>query len=88
MKMIQKKMKLRDRFWQWGHTEGRYNHCYGIEEESRMTPMEGCLYFGVPNTFMVPVAEEVNKRQYNKSFKTFEEESQANKIFFFRCNIC
>jgi len=66
-------MKLRDRFWQWGHTEGRYNHCYGIEEESRMTPMEGCLYFGVPNTFMVPVAEEVNKRQYNKSFKTLKE---------------
>ncbi len=66
-------MLLRDRFWQWGHTEGRYNNVYGIKETSRMTPMEGCLYFGIPNTFMVPVAEEVNRRQYNKSFKTLKE---------------
>ena len=35
-----------------------------------MTPMEGCLYLGVRNTFMVPVGVNVNRRQYNKSFKT------------------
>ena len=35
--------------------------------------MEGCLYLGVRNTFMVPVGVNVNKRQYNKSFKTLNE---------------
>lgn len=39
-----------------------------------MTPMEACLYLGVRNTFMVPDGEHdgtrVNRRQYNKSFKT------------------
>ena len=63
-------MKLRDKFWLWGHPEGRYNNEYGNNAVSRMTPMEGCLYLGVRNTFMVPVGVDVNRRQYNKSFRT------------------
>lgn len=60
--------KLRDRFWIWGHPEGRYNHEYGNEQESRMTPLEGALYMGARNLFMIPVGVNVNPRQYNKSF--------------------
>lgn len=63
-------MLLRDKFWLWGHPEGCYNESYGNNNVSRMTPMEGCLYLGVRNTFMVPVGKNVNRRQYNKSFKT------------------
>ena len=63
-------MKLRDKMWLWGHPEGRYNHEYGNDKESRMTPMEGCAYLGVKNTFMVPVGVAVNRRQYNKSFRS------------------
>ncbi len=66
-------MKLRDKFWLWGHPEGRYNlnaDDYGCPDVSRMTPMEGCLYLGINKTFMVPVKVNVNRRQYNKSFKT------------------
>ena len=59
---------LRDRFWIWGHPEGRYNHEFGNEQESRMTPLEGALYMGARNLFMVPVGVNVNVRQYNKSF--------------------
>lgn len=66
-------MLLRDKFWLWGHPEGRYNNEYGNNKVSRMTPMEGCLYLGVKNTFMVPVGVDVNRRQYNKSFKTLKE---------------
>ena len=66
-------MKLRDKFWLWGHPEGRYNHEWGNDKESRMTPMEACIYLGVRNVFMVPVEREVNERQYNKSFKTLNE---------------
>ena len=61
--------KLRDSIWLWGHPEGRYNHLYGNEKESRMTPLEGILYLGGRNTFMVPVGINVNRRQYNKSFR-------------------
>lgn len=64
--------KMRDRFWVWGHPEGRYNHEYGNEKESRMTPMEGALYMGARNMFMVPVGWEVNHRQYNKAFATLD----------------
>ena len=69
-------MKLRDRFWLWGHPEGRYNNNeedFGCFEVSRMTPMEGCLYLGISNTFMVPCGWNVNRRQYNKSFKTLKK---------------
>ncbi len=65
--------KLRDKFWVWGHPEGRYNHEFGNEEESRMTPMEGALYMGARNMFMVPVGVDVNMRQYNKSFVTLDQ---------------
>ncbi len=63
-------MLLRDKFWLWGHPEGRYNNEFGHNAVSRMTPMEACLYLGVRNTFMVPVGVDVNRRQYNKSFTT------------------
>ena len=66
-------MLLRERFWLWGHPEGRYNNLYGNTGVSRMTPMEGCLYLGIRNTFMVPVGINVNRRQYNKSFKTLRQ---------------
>ena len=62
-------MVLRDCFWLWGHPEGRYNDYYGNHKVSRMTPLECCMYLGVRNTFMVPVGWNINKRQYNKSFK-------------------
>ena len=63
-------MRLRDKFWLWGHPEGVYNGVWGNTGVSRMTPMEGCLYLGIRNTFMVPVGVNVNRRQYNKSFTT------------------
>ena len=66
-------MRLRDKFWLWGHPEGRYNNEYGNNAVSRMTPMEGCEYLGVSNVFMVPVGVNVNRRQYNKSFKTLNQ---------------
>ena len=69
-------MTLRDKFWLWGHPEGRYNNNtedFGCFEVSRMTPMEACLYLGISNTFMVPVGWPVNRRQYNKSFKTLNK---------------
>ncbi len=68
-------MMLRDRFWLWGHPEGYFNDSdeYGHHNISRMTPMEGCLYLGVKNTFMIPMKANVNRRQYNKSFKTLHE---------------
>lgn len=62
--------RLRDRFWLWGHPEGRYNHEYGNDSVSRMTPLEGAAYLGARNLFMVPVGVDVNRRQYNKSFST------------------
>ncbi|NMA08192.1 MAG: hypothetical protein GX929_03625 [Clostridiales bacterium] len=65
--------KLRDHFWIWGHPEGRYNNLYGNTKISRMTPMEGALYLGARNVFMVPVGIDVNRRQYNKSFTTLRQ---------------
>lgn len=66
-------MLLRDRFWLWGHPEGCYNNEWGNTNASRMTPMEACLYLGIKKTFMVPVGIKVNRRQYNKAFKTLNE---------------
>ena len=63
-------MKLREKTWLWGHPAGRYNNEFGNNRESRMTPMECCLYLGIRNTFMIPVGWKANRRQYNKAFTT------------------
>lgn len=65
--------KLKDRLWLWGHPEGRYNNENGNTTPSRMTPMECCGYLGIGKTFMIPVGVDVNRRQYNKSFKPLKE---------------
>lgn len=64
---------LRDKFWIWGHPENRYFNQYGNYQHSRMTPMEGAMYLGARNMFMVPVGIDVNPRQYNKSFTALNQ---------------
>ena len=70
-------MKLRDKFWLWGHPEGMYNegaHDFNFMGKSRMTPAEACYYLGISRTFMVPyLCKDINRRQYNKSFIPLSE---------------
>ena len=67
-------MKLRDKFWIWGHPENCFYGLYNHNIECRMTPMEGALYMGARNMWMVPNANKtvVNVRQYNLSFTTLD----------------
>ncbi len=75
-------MKLKDRFWLWGHPEGRYNAIWkekGVENptpveiKSRMTPTEFCVYMGIQKVFMIPLDVDVNRRQYNLSFRRMSD---------------
>ena len=63
-------MILRDKFWLWGHPEGRYNNNaddFGCMDEFGMTPMEGCIYLGVKNVIMVPADgwKNMEMKKYN-----------------------
>lgn len=60
---------LKDKLWLWGHPEGKYYNEYGNTELSRMTPLEGAMYLDCTGLFMVPVGVQINRRQYNHSFK-------------------
>ena len=44
---------VRDRLWIWGHPAGSHNKGWGLPRPSRMTPLEGACYLGVPNLVMV-----------------------------------
>ncbi|MCX5662227.1 MAG: hypothetical protein NTW19_21320 [Planctomycetota bacterium] len=44
---------VRDRFWAWGHNAGSHNGLFNLPGPSRMTPVEGAFYLGVPNLIMV-----------------------------------
>ncbi len=44
---------VRDTLWLWGHLEGSYDNSYGLPMNSRMTPLEGADYLGIPNIIMV-----------------------------------
>lgn len=52
--------KVRDRLWMWGHEAGSHNRgfgewvpSWGLTKSSRMTPLEGAVYLGVPNLIFV-----------------------------------
>jgi len=79
-------MKLKERCWLWGHPEGRYNGTWrekykGVRVEggevnevhSRMTPTEFCDYMGISKVFMIPLDVDVNRRQYNMSFRRMQD---------------
>ena len=44
---------VRDRFWIWGHLAGSHNAGWNLPASSRMTPVEGAYYLGVPNLLMI-----------------------------------
>jgi hypothetical protein len=49
---------MRDNFWIWGHVQdGHYGmaNSYNLPGHSRMTALEGCLYFGIPNLCFVKI---------------------------------
>lgn len=44
---------VRDKLWMWGHEAGSHDAHFAIPKGSRMTPVESCFYFGIPNLIMV-----------------------------------
>jgi hypothetical protein len=44
---------VRDRLWAWAHDAGVYNGAWGLPGNSRVTPVEGAHYLGVPNIIMI-----------------------------------
>ncbi|MFC1526633.1 hypothetical protein ACFL6X_07485, partial [Candidatus Latescibacterota bacterium] len=48
---------IRDRLWIWGHEAGSHNDSWNLSGTSRMTPLEGAAYLGIPNLIMVGYRE-------------------------------
>ena len=46
---------VRDKLWLFGVPAGANNQRWGLPRPSRMTPVEGAFYLGVPNLFMITV---------------------------------
>jgi len=44
---------VREHFWMWAHETGSHNDNYNLAGASRMTPVEGAFYLGVPNLIFV-----------------------------------
>lgn len=50
--------QIKNKLWLWGQTEGSHHigDAFKIPGKSRMTPLEGAYYFGIPNMFRVVMA--------------------------------
>ena len=44
---------VRDRLWVWAHALGSYDNAWGLPGNSRLTPVEGARYLGVPNIILI-----------------------------------
>ncbi|MCU0782560.1 MAG: hypothetical protein MUF81_00655 [Verrucomicrobia bacterium] len=64
---------LRDRFWIWTHVAGSYKGVFGLPD-SRMTPVEGAVYLGVPNVLFIRFHEkpEIPFDQHAIAFRPFK----------------
>lgn len=64
---------LRDRFWIWTHEAGSYKGVFGLPD-SRMTPVEGAVYLGVPNVLFIRFHEkpEIPFDQHAIAFRPFK----------------
>jgi len=48
-----KRATVRDRLWVWAHDAHFYNGECGLPGKSRITPVEGAVYMGVPNVMFI-----------------------------------
>ena len=64
---------LRDRFWVWTHVAGAYKGVFGLPD-SRMTPVEGAVFLGVPNLLFIRFHEQppIPFDQYAIAFRPFK----------------
>jgi hypothetical protein len=65
---------IRDRFWIWSHMEGAYNGQWGLPKDSRITPVEGATYMGIPNIILVRYEDKPAPPffQYSVPFKAMK----------------
>lgn len=66
-------MRLRDRFWVWGHPTNCLQGHYGITERSCMSPMEGAIYLGARNVFYVPIGRPSPMEQCNRTLVSCDQ---------------
>src|ERR1051325_9495998 len=48
-----KNQSVGDCLWAWGHEAGVYNGKWGLPGPSRITPVEGAHFLGVPNVIFI-----------------------------------
>ena len=66
---------VRDRFWLWGHAAGSHDRGWGLEQASRITPVEAAFYMLIPNLIMVRYEGRPKPpfRQYTLPLRTLRE---------------
>lgn len=66
---------VRDKFWIWSHEAGVYNGQWGLPGDSRITPVEGAHYMGVPNIIFVRYEDKPVPpfHQYAIPFRSMKE---------------
>ncbi len=66
---------VQERLWLWGHAAGSHNNAYDLPGQSRMTPIEGAFYLGIPNLIMVRYHDQppLPFQQYAIPFKALKD---------------
>lgn len=55
-----------ENLWIWGHPTNSLLNCFGIQKESKMSPVEGAKYLGAENIFYVPMGHPTDIEAENK----------------------
>lgn len=63
-------MKLKDKLWLWGQSAGTHTifpeNIFGLPKQSRMTPLEGCVYMDIPNVCRVVMAGQPKADEFEQ----------------------
>ena len=79
-------MKIRDKFWVWGHPKNSLYGNFGIKTPSNLSPAGGMEYLGAKNIFYVPMNLKVNESEFYEGIQkalrigiAVEDFSERNK---------
>ena len=57
---------IRNKLWIWGHPENSLFHCFGIEKESHVSPLDGIDDLGARNLFYVPMGRLSDRKDLSE----------------------
>jgi len=64
---------MKEKIYLWAHKEGMQNNRWGLQKESRISPIDACRYLGIENIIFVREFGKPEPSEYERYAESFKE---------------